>query len=35
MLLRDGRVFGPIAKLGFASGYYGHHDWQLGWSVGA
>ncbi|MDX6424756.1 MAG: hypothetical protein QOD52_161 [Gaiellaceae bacterium] len=35
MLLRDGRVFGPIAKLGFASGYYGRHDWQLGWSVGA
>jgi hypothetical protein len=35
MLLRDGRVFGPIAKLGFAIGYYGHHDWQLGWSVGA
>jgi hypothetical protein len=35
MLLRDGRVFGPIAKLGFAIGYYGHHDWQLRWSVGA
>jgi hypothetical protein len=35
MLLRDGHVFGPIAKLGFGLGYYGHHDWQLGWSVGA
>jgi hypothetical protein len=35
MLLRDGHVFGPIANLGFAIGYYGHHDWQLTWSVGA
>jgi dipeptidyl aminopeptidase/acylaminoacyl peptidase len=35
MLLRDGRVFGPIAKLGFSLGYYGYHDWQLGWSAGA
>jgi dipeptidyl aminopeptidase/acylaminoacyl peptidase len=35
MLLRDGRVFGPIARLGFGLGYYGHHDWQLGWSAGA
>ena len=35
MLLRDGRVYGPIAKLGFGLGYYGHHDWQLGWSAGA
>jgi hypothetical protein len=35
MLLRDGRLFGPIAKLGFSLGYYGHHDWQLRWSVGA
>ena len=34
MLLHDGRMFGPIANLGFAIGYYGHHDWQLGWSVG-
>jgi hypothetical protein len=35
MLLRDGRLFGPLAKLGFGPGYYGHHDWQLGWSAGA
>lgn len=35
MLLRDGHVFGPVANLGFAMGFYGHHDWQLGWSVGA
>ena len=35
MLLRDSRLFGPIAKLGFAIGFYGHHDWQLGWSAGA
>jgi dipeptidyl aminopeptidase/acylaminoacyl peptidase len=35
MLLRDGRLFGPIAKLGFGLGYYGYHDWQLTWSAGA
>jgi hypothetical protein len=35
MLLRNGRLFGPIAKLGFGLGYYGYHDWQLGWSAGA
>lgn len=27
MLLRRGRVLGPIVPLGVALGYYGHHDW--------
>jgi hypothetical protein len=25
--LRGGRLAGPFAELGFALGYYGHHDW--------
>ncbi|MFL5954842.1 MAG: hypothetical protein ACJ76I_12125 [Gaiellaceae bacterium] len=35
MLLRDGRLYGPIANLGYALGYYGHHDWGLRWSAGS
>jgi hypothetical protein len=35
MLLRDGRLYGPIANLGYALGYYGHHEWGLKWSAGA
>ena len=37
MLLRDGRVYGPIANLGFAYRLlYGHHDCMAArWSVGA
>ena len=35
MLLRDSHVLGPVANLGFGMGFYGHHDWQLSWSVGA
>jgi hypothetical protein len=26
-LWRGGRVYGPLANLGFSLGYYGHHDW--------
>jgi len=37
MLLRNGRVTGPIANLGYSLGYYGHHDWwqSATWSAGA
>jgi hypothetical protein len=28
---RGGRVFGPLAPLGYSLGYYGHHDWGLAW----
>jgi hypothetical protein len=31
MLRRHGRLFGPLAQLGYALGYYGHHDWGLAW----
>jgi hypothetical protein len=31
MLWRGGRVFGPIAALGYSAGYYGHDDWQFTW----
>jgi hypothetical protein len=30
-LLRDRHVFGPLAKLGYSLGYYGHHDWRVAW----
>jgi WD40-like Beta Propeller Repeat len=30
-LLRDGRVYGPLAELGFSLGYYGHHNWEIAW----
>jgi dipeptidyl aminopeptidase/acylaminoacyl peptidase len=32
MLLRGGALYGPVAKLGFSIGYYGHHDWGVRWS---
>ena len=35
MLLRDGQLYGPLAKVGYSLGYYGHHDWRLRWSVGS
>jgi hypothetical protein len=31
MVYRRGKVFGPIAQLGYQLGYYGHHDWGLSW----
>ncbi|MGZ4332769.1 MAG: TolB family protein [Gaiellaceae bacterium] len=31
MLLRDRRLIGPIAPLGYSLGYYGHHDWGIEW----
>jgi hypothetical protein len=35
MLLRGGRVIGPIVSLGYSLGFYGHHDWwaQAAWHV--
>jgi dipeptidyl aminopeptidase/acylaminoacyl peptidase len=33
MVWRSGRVFGPIASLGFSPGFYGHHDWAVRWSA--
>jgi dipeptidyl aminopeptidase/acylaminoacyl peptidase len=30
-LRRDGRVFGPLASLGYSLGFYGHHDWPIAW----
>jgi WD40-like Beta Propeller Repeat len=30
-LVHDGKVFGPLAKLGYSLGYYGHHDWGVEW----
>lgn len=32
MLRHAGKLFGPIAQLGYSLGYYGHHDWGLSWS---
>jgi hypothetical protein len=26
-----GRLYGPLASLGYSLGYYGHHDWGLMW----
>jgi len=31
MIRRNRRLEGPIAQLGYALGYYGHHDWGLAW----
>jgi len=31
MLRRHGTLYGPLAQLGYAMGYYGHHDWGLAW----
>jgi hypothetical protein len=30
-LWRGGRLYGPLASLGFSLGYYGHRDWPLSW----
>lgn len=35
MLWRAGHVIGPFAELGYSLGYYGHHEWNVQWSVGA
>jgi hypothetical protein len=34
--LRDGRLVGPVVRLGSSIGYYGHQDWwsRVGWSAG-
>jgi len=33
IMVRDhGKLFGPIAQLGYSLGYYGHHDWGLLWA---
>jgi Tol biopolymer transport system component len=31
MIRTNGRLYGPVAQLGYALGYYGHHDWGLVW----
>lgn len=31
MLRHEGTLFGPLADLGYALGYYGHHNWGLAW----
>lgn len=31
MLRTHGRLYGPITRLGYALGYYGHHTWGLAW----
>lgn len=31
MIMRQGKVLGPVARLGYQLGYYGHHDWGLTW----
>jgi len=30
MLLRQGILSGPVTKLGYSLGYYGHHSWWRG-----
>lgn len=30
-VLQNGRVFGPLAHLGYRLGYYGHHNWDVAW----
>lgn len=32
MIMRQGKVLGPLAQLGYQLGYYGHHDWGLVWA---
>jgi hypothetical protein len=32
MIRRHGKVFGPLARLGYQLGFYGHHDWGLAWA---
>ncbi|HST15530.1 MAG TPA: hypothetical protein VLJ44_11840 [Gaiellaceae bacterium] len=32
MIMRQGKVLGPVAQLGYQLGYYGHHDWGLAWA---
>ena len=32
MIMRQGKVLGPVAQLGYQLGYYGHHDWGLVWA---
>jgi hypothetical protein len=32
MIMRQGKVLGPVVQLGYQLGYYGHHDWGLVWA---
>jgi dipeptidyl aminopeptidase/acylaminoacyl peptidase len=32
MIMRKGKVLGPVAQLGYQLGYYGHHDWGIVWA---
>jgi hypothetical protein len=32
MVVRQGKLLGPFAQLGYQLGFYGHHDWGLSWA---
>jgi len=32
MIMRQGKLLGSVAQLGYQLGYYGHHDWGLAWA---
>ena len=32
MIVRQGKVLGPLVQLGYQLGFYGHHDWGLAWA---
>jgi hypothetical protein len=32
MARHGGKLYGPLAQLGYQLGYYGHHDWGLSWA---
>jgi hypothetical protein len=32
MIMRQGKVHGPLAQLGYQLGFYGHHNWGLLWA---
>ncbi|MGN6799727.1 MAG: hypothetical protein ACTHKS_16415 [Gaiellaceae bacterium] len=32
MLMRENKLLGAVANLGYQLGYYGHHDWGLTWA---
>ena len=32
MIVRQGKVLGPLVQLGYELGFYGHHDWGLAWA---
>ena len=32
MIVRQGKVLGPLVQLGYQLGFYGHHDWGITWA---